>query len=561
LATLALALALVAATVGVFRQVSGFEFITYDDNVYVTENSQVGAGLSLTSLVWAFGLHECNWHPLTWLSLMLDVELWGLHPAGFHLVNLALHIANVLLLFFVLRRLTGCDYRSAFVAMLFAIHPLHVESVAWVAERKDVLSTLFWFLTMHAYVSYVRRPSVPRYGATLAAFATGLLCKPMLVTLPVVLLLVDFWPMGRLTRRTARRLVVEKLPFLLLSVASSMITVIAQKQGGAVARLIEYPLSVRVENAVVSTIGYLGKALWPVRLAVFYPHPGGKLPFLGVAVCGTLVVVLTVLAFRSAKSHPYATFGWLWYLVTLLPVIGMIQVGRQAMADRYTYVPLVGPFVAVCWGVPDLAPGWARRWRWALLTALGGAVVLALGLRAHAQVAYWRDSITLFEHALAVTTDNADAHSNLGRAYLARGELDLALRHGREVVRIDPSAPDGHFNLGVLLEQAGKVDEAIAAYRDAIRVAPRLASAHLNLGIVLAGQGRMEEAEQELREAVGGQPNSVAARNNLGAVLAKRGAIDESIEHFEEAVRLDPGHVNARRNLERARALRDAKSP
>ncbi len=556
-----LALVLVAATVAVYAQVVGFEFITYDDNVYVTENPHVEAGLSWTSLRWALGFHECNWHPLTWLSLMLDAELWGLRPAGFHLVNLALHTANVLLLFFLLRRMTGFAYRSAFAALLFAIHPLHVESVAWVAERKDVLSTLFWFLTMHAYVDYAKRPSAGRYVLMAAAFATGLLCKPMLVTLPAVLLLLDFWPLARLTPSTARRLILEKIPLLALSLASSAITIHAQARGGAVARLVEYPFAVRLENAAVTTIAYIAKAFWPWRLSVFYPHPGDHLSSFEATVCGALIVGLSILAIYAARSHPFVTFGWLWYLLTLVPVIGLVQVGAQGMADRYTYVPLVGLFVALSWGVPSIVWRVAPRRARIVLALAGSASAIALGIRAHAQAAYWRDSITLFERALAVTTDNAVAHSNLGRAFLGRGELDRAMAHGREVIRIDPSAPDGYFNVGVILEKQGRIDEAIAAYREAIRIAPEQPSAHLNLGIVLAGQERFDEAEEQLREAVRTQPDSWRARNNLGAVLARRAAVEEAIEQFSEAARLNPSSRDARANLERARAARKLDAP
>jgi Flp pilus assembly protein TadD len=414
---------------------------------------------------------------------------------------------------------------------------------------------------MHAYVGYAKRPSTGRYALTAAAFATGLLCKPMLVTLPVVLLLVDFWPLARLAPSTARRLVVEKIPLLVLSVASSTITLIAQQRAGAVARWVEYPLGVRIENAAVSTIAYIAKAFWPSRLSVFYPHPGGHLSSFEAAVCGALIVGISIVAICARRSHPYVTFGWFWYLVTLVPVIGLVQVGTQGMADRYTYVPLVGLFVALSWGAPELLARMALRRLWVVLALAGSAAGIALGVCAHGQTAYWRDSVTLFEHALTVTTDNAVAHSNLGRAYLERGDFDRAMAHGREVIRIEPTAADGHFNLGVILEKTGRTDEAIAAYREAIRLAPRQGSQHLNLGIALAGQGQLEEAEEQFREAVRSQPDSFRARNNLGAVLARRGAVDEAIEQFLEAVLLDPTSEDARVNLQKARALRERGEP
>jgi Flp pilus assembly protein TadD len=574
----ALALLLVAATAAVFAQVIDFDFITFDDPVYVTENPHVRAGLSWSNVRWALDAHACNWHPLTWLSLMLDAEVWGVRAAGFHLVNLLLHTANVLLLFFLLLRMTRCAHRSAFAALLFGIHPLHVESVAWITERKAVLSTFFWFLTMHAYVGYAKRPSAGRYASTAVALAAGLLCKPMLVTLPVVLLLLDLWPLarfgstseaGRATASSLRRLVLEKVPLLGLSAASSVITLYAQQRGGAVAPLVEYAFTLRLENAAVSTIAYLAKAFWPSRLSVFYPHPGIHLLSSQAAVCAALVVALSVSAIYAARSEPYLTFGWFWYVVTLLPVVGLIQVGTQGMADRYTYVPLVGVCVALSWGIPSFLErvtsrstgASVGRRRQAVLCLAGCAAVIALGVGAHKQAAYWRDTITLFEHAQRVTGDNAVAHGHLGKAFLERGELDRAMAHSRELIRIDPAAPEGYFNLGVVFEKMGRVDDAAAAYREAIRVAPELAKAHLNLGILLAGQERLPEAEEQLREAVRSRPDSSAARNNLGVVLGRRGAFDEAIEQFAEAVRLDPANESARDNLGRAREMRERGAP
>lgn len=535
------------ATLLVFAQVGGFEFITYDDNVYVTENPHVQAGLSAEGIRWSLGFHECNWHPLTWWSLMADAALFRLRPGAFHLVNLLLHTASVVLLFFLLARTTDNLERSAFAALLFAIHPLHVESVAWVAERKDVLCTVFWFLTMHAYVSYAKRPSGLRYAATAGLFAAGLLAKPMLVTLPVVLLLLDVWPLKR-QAEGARRLVLEKVPLLALSLASSVATIVAQRRGGAVARLVEFPLGRRLANAATATVAYLVDAVWPAGLSVHYPYPD-HVPVAATLICAAIIAGVSIAAVRAARTRPCLTVGWLWYVVTLLPVIGFVQVGTQARADRYTYIPLVGLFVAVAFAVPEL-PGRMRP----VLRAAAALLAIALGVRAYAQTSYWHDSVTLFEHALRVTESNAVAHSNLGRAYLGRGDLAKASEHAREVVRIDPHAPDGHFNLGVVLESMGRPDEAEASYREAIRIAPGRAESHLNLGIVLARAGRLEEAESQVRDAVRLAPDSFSARNNLGALLAGRGAFQEAIEQFAEAVRLDPGNQDARVNLERARS-------
>jgi tetratricopeptide (TPR) repeat protein len=408
---------------------------------------------------------------------------------------------------------------------------------------------------MWVYVGYVKRPSGGRLALTAMAFACGLLCKPMLVTLPIVLLLVDGWPLARLDRSSARRLFVEKLPLLALSLASSWVTIYAQQRGGAMARLVEYPLGVRIGNAAISMVAYLGKAIWPSRLSVFYPHPGGSLSMLAALGCGALIVALSILAVRARRAYPYVTFGWFWYLVTLAPVIGLIQVGTQGMADRYTYIPLVGPFVALAWGLPALVH--ERR---AAFVLLASGLAIALGLRAHQQASHWRDSVTLFEHALTVTTDNAVAHSNLGRAYLERGDVDRAMAHAMSVIRIEPDAGDGRYNLGVILERTGKLDDAMEAYREAIRLSPQLSGPYLNLGILLAGQGQLEEAEERLRQAVRAQPDSFSARNNLGAVLAGRGQVDEAIEQFEEATRLDPTNRATRDNLKRALELRERRS-
>lgn len=535
------------ATLVVFAQVGGFDFITYDDNVYVTENPHVQAGITAGGILWSFGFHECNWHPLTWWSLMLDAGLWGVRPGAFHLVNLVLHVTSVLLLYFFLVRTTGRPHRAGFVAWMFAVHPLHVESVAWVAERKDVLSALFWFLTLHAYVSYTRRPSAGRYVATAVLFAAGLLAKPMLVTLPLVLLLVDVWPLER-RALGARRLLLEKAPLLALALVSSILTVVAQDRGGAVGRLLEFPFHHRLANAAVTTIAYLQKAVWPASLSVHYPYPG-RIPASATIVCVALIIAISAAVVLERRSRPYLAFGWLWYLVTLVPVIGLVQVGTQGMADRYTYIPLVGPFIALAFWVPPLAAPLR-----ALRVTAAFAVMMVLTYLAHAQAAYWRDSITLFEHALRLNPNNAVAHSNLGRAYLERGDLERSLAHAHEVVRIDPGAPDGSFNLGVVFERLGRPDDAEAAYRAAIRIAPAQASPHLNLGILLAGAGDVEAAEAELREAVRLEPDSFAARNNLGVVLAGRGAFQEAVVQFAEAVRLDPENADARSNLDRARS-------
>jgi hypothetical protein len=480
-----LALLLTVATLAVFAQVVGFEFVDYDDNLYVTANPYVKEGLTLAGVRWAFTTFAAaNWHPLTWISLMLDWSIGGPGPRVFHLTNLILHLANVLLLFFVLDRMTGRRRPSAVTAALFAIHPLHVESVAWVAERKDVLSTLFMFLTLVAYAGFVERPGLVRRLAVVVLFALGLMAKPMLVTLPVLLLMLDAWPLRR--KRPWRHLVLEKAPLFALSIATGAMTFVAQRQGGTVGSLTLYPLGVRVANAVVATAAYLGKAIWPTRLAVFYPHPGASLSAWMVAGSAVVLAALTLGAIHVRRSRPYLLFGWAWYLVTLAPVAGIVQVGWQARADRYTYIPLIGIFLGVVWAVSDHFAG-----RPALLGSLASASLVMLGIGAFVQAGYWRDSETLFRHALAVTDNNAVAHNNLGTALLRRGLQSEAGEHFAEAVRIDPSFADAHSNLGVALGRQGRIDEAILEFQRALDLEPDHPDARRNLRRAEAIQRRM----------------------------------------------------------------------
>ena len=570
-------LALIAANLIVYASVWHHGFVNYDDDDYVTANPVVLRGLTWHGVAWAFTTeHAVNWHPLTWLSHMLDVQLFGLDPGPHHLTNLLFHIANTLLLFGLLHRMTGALGRSAFVAGLFAVHPLHVESVAWVAERKDVLSTLFWMLTLWAYVEYVKRPDLRRsdlrrYGAVLLFFALGLMAKQMLVTLPFVLLLLDFWPLGRvvigpnpargraLSRdgwATAIRLVWEKLPLLALSIASSVATFVIHQRGGAVIILSAIPLKLRVENALVSYVAYIGKMLWPARLAVFYPYPQ-SLPAWLVAGAFLALVGISLAVIRAGPRHPYLPVGWFWYLGTLVPVIGLIQVGDQAMADRYTYIPLIGLFIIVAWGVPDLLLRWPLR-RIVLpspfltriaLPAAASAVILACAITAKGQFQYWEDSTTLWTHALAVTTRNNIAHNNLGASLADQGKTDEAIAHYSEALRIKSDYADAHNNLGVALADEGKLDEAIAHYFEALRIRPDYADAHSNLGIALANEGKLDEAIAQFAEALRINPDSAKAHNNLGVALASQGKLDEAIAHFNEALRINPDYADAHKNL------------
>ena len=564
-------LALIAANLIVYASLKHHRFVNYDDDEYVTANAVVQSGLTWHGVSWAFTTgHAANWHPLTWLSHMLDVELYGLEPGAHHLTNLLFHIANTLLLFGLLHRMTGALGRSAFVAALFAVHPLHVESVAWLAERKDVLSTLFWMLTIGAYVDYVRRPGPRRYGAVLLFFALGLLAKPMLVTLPFVLLLLDFWPLGRVGMgsnpaggwafsregwSTMVRLVREKIPLLALAVASSMVTFVIHRRGGAVISLRATAVNLRLENALVSYVAYIGKMLWPARLAVFYPY-AQSLPVWWTAAAFLGLMGISVAVIAAGPRRLYLSVGWFWYLGTLVPVIGLIQVGDQAMADRYTYVPLIGLFIVVAWGVPELLARWPLP-RIAL-PAAAGLVILACAITAWGQVQYWEDSTTLWTHTLAVTTENNIAHNNLGVSLADQGKLDNAIAHYSEALRIKPDYANAHNNLGAALADRGKTEEAIAHYSEALRIKPDYADAHINLGVSLAQQGKVDQAIAHFTEALRIQPDSAKAQNDLGVALASQGKVDQAIAHFTEALRIKPDYADAQKNLEFALRAKSA---
>jgi len=548
-------LVLVAATVAVYLPVLRNDFVYYDDDGYVFENPPVQGGLSWEGVRWAFTtMAEANWHPLTWLSHMTDCQLFGLKAGYHHATSLLWHAANAVLLYVALRRMTGAVWRSAAVAALFALHPLHVESVAWVAERKDVLSTFFWMLTLLAYGWYVRRPSWQRYGAVGGLLALGLMAKPMLVTLPFVLLVLDWWPLGRYAGASGLRppkrasaaqaggrvpsgqappgqawwrrlgmLTAEKVPLLALAAASSVVTVIAQSRGGAVAPQEALPIGFRVANALVAYVAYLGKTFWPTGLAVFYPHPV-RMPvweIIGAAVV-LAAITLGVVRFRRRR---YGLAGWMWYVGTLVPVIGLVQVGSQAMADRYTYVPLVGVFVALVWGVADGAE-WALArlgrpaWKRGVLTATAGAALAVCGATTVLQVLHWRDTETLFRHTLQVTRDTDLAHNNIGVALAGLGRWDEAVAEYREALRLNPQYAEAHNNLGAALAGLGRWDEAVAECREALRIKPQYAEARSNLGNALAGLGRWDEAVARYEETIRLAPDAPQPYNSLAWIRA-----------------------------------------
>ena len=553
---IAIVAGLAVATLVAYAPVRQFDFVDLDDSWYVYQNPSVLAGLTWSSIAWAFTTgHAANWHPLTWLSHMTDVDLFGPAPGPHHAVNLALHVAATLVLFGWWRQMTGAVGRSAFVAALFALHPLHVESVAWVSERKDVLSSVLWFLTAWAYTAHVSASSQfwrrrAGYAVVIALYAMGLLAKPMLVTLPFTLLLLDVWPLRRidprLSPRAWLRLFVEKAPLFALAAASSAITFVVQRQGGAVSALEAMPGATRFANALVAYVVYLRKTIWPVDLAVFYPYPPGFNIWF-VAGCATFLLVITALVIRVGDRWPYAFVGWLWYVGTLVPVIGLVQVGTQAMADRYTYIPLIGIFALVAWGAVDLLGRYAR----AALPAAAVVVILMSAAATRAQVLHWRDSLAIWQHAVAVTAGNYRAHNSLGAVLGNQGRTAEAIVQFEEALRLRPDHSEAHHihhNLGRALADTGRLNDSLPHYREALRIKPDFAEAHNNLGLALASLGRFDEARQHYERALQAAPSMAIAHNNLGLALHGLGRPDEAIARYTEAIRLDPAYAEAYNN-------------
>jgi tetratricopeptide (TPR) repeat protein len=625
-----LGLLLAAITLSTYLPVWRHSYLRFDDADYVTDNGRVLSGLTWAGIQWAFTtFHSSNWHPLTWLSHMLDAQLFGPGPAGPHAVNLIFHILNTLLLFVLLRRLSGAVWRSALVAALFALHPLHVESVAWVAERKDVLSAFFFLLTLMAYGKYVsgerQKTNIQHpmpadadsscatritfhasrwYWLCLLFFALGLMSKPMLVTLPFVLLLLDYWPLQRFTiydlRFTIWPLIREKIPFFLLCVASCMVTFAAQKHGGAVRSLTSFPISERIGNALVAYAQYLGKLFWPVDLAIFYPHPG-QWPVTQIVLAAILIVGLCLAAVWLGRRFPFAAMGWFWFLGTLVPTIGLVQVSNQSMADRYTYLPYIGVFIILAWGAAEVLASWqpsksafqnprsSRRQEahnFNRQSAIGnrqsdqnllppsqssgatstssatypkgltvlagiaaGLVVIACAARTHDQLRHWRDGESLFRHALAVTERNFVAENNLGNVLMDKGRADEAIACLEKALELQPDFALAHNNLGNALLRKGRVDEAIAQYQKTLVLKPDYANACNNLGTAFRQKGLLDEAIACYRNALKIHPHHAKAHNNLGDVLLQQGQVDEAAAHFQKAVEIQPDFADAHHNL------------
>jgi len=583
---------LALVTIALYWPAMRHDFVNFDDPDYVTANSHVQGGLNWAGIKWAFHntKQAAYWAPVMWLSHMLACQIFGLNPWGHHLINVLLHSVNTVLVFLLLRRLTGANWRSLLVAALFGLHPLRVESVAWVTERKDVLSACFGLLALVSYARYalgvtggqpspgygsagkrqvtelgkaIRVPGVSRvtghgsrfYWLALVFFALGLMSKPMLVTWPFVMLLLDYWPLERFKPGCTRRLVGEKIPFFALAAVASVVTFLVQQRGGTILGVKYLPLGARSGNALISYCRYLGKMFWPADLAVLYPHPG-YWPMGQVLLAGGLILGISVFVIMQRRRCPFLLMGWLWFCGTLVPVIELVQSGSQAMADRFTYVPSLGVLIIVVWGAYELT----RRWRYhelALSVAGCAAIFLCIGLTRQ-QLGYWQDSEALFRHTLEVTGNNYLAHNHLGMALNSKGQIDEAISQYREAIRLKPNDAICHNNLGTALGSKGQTDEAISQYQEAIRLNPDYAGIHNNLGAALSRKGQVDEAISQFQEAMRLNPDYAEIHNNLGMALGMKGQIDGAISQFQEAIRLNPDDAAAHNNLAHALEIKNA---
>ncbi|MBT3923624.1 MAG: tetratricopeptide repeat protein [Nitrospina sp.] len=559
-------ISLVIATLAVYLQILDHGFIYFDDIEYITQNWHIKAGFTPESITWAFTSHHAaNWHPITWFSHMLDYQLYGSTPKGHLLTNLGIHIASVLLLFIVFLRMTGALWQSGFVAALFALHPLNVESIAWISERKNVLSTFFWLLTLWAYIRYTEKPTIGKYGWVALFLALGLMSKPMLVTLPFVLLLLDYWPLNRWkpenqkenlhgeqtgSQASFSRLIQEKIPLFVLTIGSIITTFMVQKLGGAVKSVEAFPVQERIVNAFVSYLSYLQKMVWPSGLSIFYPHPENALPVWKGLLSALLLLFLTLWVIRKARSKPYVGVGWFWYLGTLIPVIGLVQVGAQAMADRYAYVPLIGIFIIIAWGLPDLLNKWRYKKKTPIIFA---GLLIPLMVVTWMQVGHWKDGVTLWKHAIKVQSniypEFARAYNNLGFALKREGRFADAITQYKTAIKINPEFSKPYNNLGNVLRKVNESDEAIVYFKEAIRVKPDNSLAYINLGSAMLYKGEMEEAITHFRKAIKISPDNALAYSNLGTTLAKTGKLEEAIIQFKEAIRVNPGLAMPHTNI------------
>jgi tetratricopeptide (TPR) repeat protein len=546
---------LAVVTLAIYAQVAGHQFITLDDDVYIKDNPMVNRGVTLSRIAWAFTtFHQANWHPLTWISHMIDSQVFGMNAGGHLLVNALIHVANTSLLFWFLLRTTHARWPSALVAALFALHPLHVESVAWAAERKDTLSTFFGLLSLIAYARYAEAPSRKWYAWTAIALLLGLMAKPVLVTWPFVMLLLDYWPFRRFQASEERDrwsafrgIVLEKIPLFAIAAASCVITFIAQARGGTVRTFADAPVTLRLSNALVSYAKYLLLTFWPNDLAVYYPFAPAGIPLWQIVGAALLLIGITAFCISQGKIRPYLIVGWLWFVGTLIPVIGLVQVGGQTMADRYFYIPSIGLFIAIVFGVANIAQ--TRRVARAFSVATIAVVLLVLATLTNAQLHRWRDSATLFQHTLAVTPPNFPMEYNLAHVLGGQGKYDEAAAHFQNALQIKPDFFDGLLNMGVTRAQQGQIGEAIEYYQRAIAVQPDSAKAHAELGVALARQNRMEAALDELNKASDLAPNDADVHTNLGLVLARLGKVQDAIDELHQAVWFKPDSAEAHNNL------------
>ena len=555
-----ISLFLILSTLIIYFQVSTFDFVHYDTAKYVYENKLVKAGLTTEGVKWAFTtFFFSNWHPVTWLSHMLDVELYGLHPGGHHLTNVLFHLVNTLLLFGVLRRMTGRLWQPGFVAALFALHPMHVESVAWVAERKDLLSTLFGLLALWFYTRYAQKPSVSKYIPVLLFFSLGLMAKPMMVTLPFLLLLLDYWPLRRLHLKTARnidrsvnqrsaawRLVFEKLPLFILSAAACVVTVLAQQEWGSIVSIDNCSLGIRIANALISYTKYIGKLIWPVNMAIIYPHiltvPAWQS---WTAFC--LLFGLTLIAGKSYKSRPWIAVGWFWYLGTLIPVIGLVQVGAQSLADRYTYVPAIGLFIIIAWGLFEFLARWSyQKLKFAAIAVAISGVLMVVAWK---QIGYWKNGITLFQHAIEVTENNYIAHRNLWHALLLNGKFEEAAEHLKITLKLNPRSPTTYMAMGLVLAHQDKPEEALQAYAKALAEKPDYAIVYNLAGETHYRLGNNEQAISNYQQAIRIKSDYAEAYFNLGNALFRLGENDKALDNYQQALALNPNNAEAYNSL------------
>ena len=538
---------LIIVTLAVYWPVHNYEFIRYDDDAFVFKNSVVQSGISFQNIKWAFTTVHCSyWHPLTWLSLMLDCSLFGVKPGPMHLVSVAFHTVNTLLLFVVFNRMTRRLWPSAFVAVLFAIHPLNVESVAWIAERKNVLSTLFWLLTMLAYIRYVEKPSTARYVMTLIVFTLGLMSKPMLVTLPFVLILLDYWPLNRISnqRSAISNLFFEKLPFILLSAVLCVITFLAQRQVGAVAIL---PFKERFPNAIISFLAYIEKLFVPLNLAVLYPHPAGSIPLTKGIIFALVLLLFSLFLLYYGRHYKYLAFGWLWYLGTLVPVIGLIQVGAQAMADRYAYVPLIGLFTIIAFGAADLLKKFP--FKKIVLTGLAAASIIACTVITSNQLKHWQNSVLLFEHTLSVIESDNDSIRADADALIRNGMLEEAARLLTEKIKSIPNSPEIHNNFGNAFRDLEKTDEAIVQYLIALRLNPYFSKARYNFALALIFKGNYDEAVEQYKIYADRYISNADLYQDLARLLVEEGRFSDAAEQFQKVLVVDPNSVEILANL------------